>query len=114
MAHQSLAQLGGQFGYDNSSMPVDLKRVLRQFQGLRQTVITGGASGAAVSLPSYVTGDQLVSVVSFTSTAAGTLTITAQSGFSYAATFAIKQSTNAASGKKCVVTWFDMSGYNYS
>lgn len=108
--HVSLEQLGTQMGYDNSSMPVDLRRALREFQGLRTSVITGGASGASVSLPAYVTGDQVVSIIS---QAAGGITLTAHTDFVYAATFALKQNSNNASGLQCIVTWFDMSGFNY-
>ena len=108
--HVSLTQLASSFGYDNSSMPVDLRRALRQFQGLRTSIFTGGDSGAAVSLPAYVTGDQVVSVLS---QAAGGITLTAHTDFVYSATFALKQNSNEASGLQCIVTWFDMSGFNY-
>lgn len=111
MAHHSLAQLFTQFGGKNASMPVDLDRVLRMYgQGLRKSIITAGASGAAVSLPAYVTGDQLLSVVSH---AAGGITLTNHTDFSYSATFAIKEASNAASGLQCEVLWYDQDKFTY-
>ena len=114
MAHHSLTQLFTQFGGKNASMPVDLDRVLRMFQGLRVSTIVGGASGAAVSLPGYVTGDQLIAVIQMSNQGVTAQTFSSVSGYSYAATFAISRVGTSQSGKQHIVVWFDQDKYTYS
>lgn len=108
--HQSLDFITQSYGWSNPDIDYDLKRALQALQGWRQNVITGGASGASVSLPAYVSGDVVLSIVSVNSVGVTAQAFSSHTDFSHAATFAIKQNSNAASGLSCLVTWLDRDG----
>ena len=109
MSVKSLTQLGLQFGYDDPSPHANgLKDVLQQLQGLKVTVVAGGAAGN-ITVTGIATTDHLVSVVHLDLGANAETDLTSEFTISAANTINNAGGTSSANDT-LLITYFDTSG----